>query len=922
MITCPECGTKMLDSAKTCPMCGLSVDEVLMEEEASEAEAEEVPPPPPKPASKADQETKRKKWLEEQRQIQMELLGLTKSKDVKKKVTPAAQPTHGAAQPTTPVADSQPHTTRRPPTVDEAKRPFWDRIDKWAQEGVRIESLESKMDRSVDELHSIFDQFESNLEKMNELWIQVQGLETDGLEEEVQAIEELIKDPNELIAVRKRILKLRGKIAKKKESSLKGRREDDKRKILIERRIAQWKNEGFDVSAIEAHLPDDIDAAWKTYTRVTNNIKEIKQLEEKLDTVDVTAREEEVERLRGLMSDPMQLDAIVEGMKRITGPRDKRAELLRRKIAMWKNEGYVVTSLEKLLDGDLRHVSEEIQKFEKNIEDLRLMREELEKMDISGHEERFEAIIEMMNDPDNIFEIAREIQSFLKELERREMELESQKERELRDEVAAKVREWKDDGLIVDGLEAAQAEDLATLKTVYDQYKHAIAQLESYHKRLEAVNIRGFEDEVESLVQQLKDPLAIDELEPEIEKLEKRVEAEKEGRLIAVIDEFNKRLDEWREEGYVVKRLENVIDVFTSGLKRWKTEGRSIAKLEKMIESDLKVVWEEFNGLRADIGQLEEYAEAFEQLDTAGFEEDANALEAKLNNPDKLDEIQRDLKNLKVAIEKREKEKEEVKDTIPETLKKAKRLRGRQKYKEALAFYNEILAVAPDNSEAKFFKKKCELNIAKRKRDAAKAPKVTATSTEETAVPAGDPNCASCHGTGKCHSCKGTGKCYWCQGSGKCDRCEGTGKDQLGETCTSCGGSGECHWCKSSGKCYWCNGTGRCDRCSPVERAKTGVRASKVPEQILMGTAKGSGGEGENEAAQPTVQAKSKSRSKSKSKSKTKPTPTATSSTDPKSVKKTAKAPVQKEGKAKRREKKVTKVPATKRVKRVKKTRK
>lgn len=199
---------------------------------------------------------------------------------------------------------------------------------------------------------------------------------------------------------------------------------------------------------------------------------------------------------------------------------------------------------------------------------------------------------------------------------------------------------------------------------------------------------------------------------------------------------------------------------------------------------------------------------------------------------------------------------------IPEEqllLDAGKKAYDKKQYEKAVDYFNQVLAIDPENDRAQFYKKRSlsklpagyeaeadELSSGEGLgaansavassglgnpgaqannngavaadpnpgSNAAAQESPPAPDTGGTAAPSsgGDPSCSSCEGTGKCQWCNETGNCNWCSGSGKCKKCGGTGKTGEDE-CSSCKGAGECFSCKGSGQCFWCKGSGKCSKC-------------------------------------------------------------------------------------------------------------
>jgi chromosome segregation ATPase len=137
--------------------------------------------------------------------------------------------------------------------------------------------------------------------------------------------------------------------------------------------------------------------------------------------------------------------------------------------------------------------------------------------------------------------------------------------------------------------------------------------------------------------------------------------------------DIEKKLEELKEleqkEKEKAEKLQQELEArkeLTEQLETWKMDGYVITRLEKIFKDDLDKVKAEFEKFDEDIKKLKELDERFSKLDSEEFKDQMGEIESKLNDPDLIDEIEKDLTNLEQQIAEQDERREELRKIVNE----------------------------------------------------------------------------------------------------------------------------------------------------------------------------------------------------------------------------------------------------------------
>ncbi|MCU0798383.1 MAG: hypothetical protein MUC62_01760 [Candidatus Thermoplasmatota archaeon] len=148
--------------------------------------------------------------------------------------------------------------------------------------------------------------------------------------------------------------------------------------------------------------------------------------------------------------------------------------------------------------------------------------------------------------------------------------------------------------------------------------------------REEAV-IDDFKDRIAEIEMVMDDPMMLDRVVEKMIALEKLIRSEKDNQ---------KRRDEERK-----RRLE-----IRKSLDKYSSEGFKVTTVEQLLDENMNLLEEEFDIFIRQVARLKSLKEKLFKMDATGFEEEVSKLSDKLNDPENLDQVEKELDELKDSI--------------------------------------------------------------------------------------------------------------------------------------------------------------------------------------------------------------------------------------------------------------------------------
>jgi hypothetical protein len=328
-----------------------------------------------------------------------------------------------------------------------------------------------------------------------------------------------------------------------------------------------------------------------------------------------------------------------------------------RRLEEFRAQGYMVSSLEAALNsGEIKAVKDRFEEFEKDAKSLEVLREALMDLDARGFEDDVKAIEAKLKDVSRIVEIEDDVLKLQLKIERRKRaeRKREEEERKERSVYTNRMEEWRSQGYNVARLLKALDTDLGNLEIVFKSYERDVNEAQKLRDMMKDLWGKGFDTELGALDQRLGEVDKVFENEEDLLRIKLRIdrqdkhkavrqEADKEMRL-----RYRRTLDEWKEQGLMVEKLEAIMD------------------------KDTDTIAEAIEKARSEIGRLRVLGEELSELDTTGHEEEVERVLELLRDPTTVHLAEEAILDLQLKVERHRKEerrRKEVEDRTRQELK-------------------------------------------------------------------------------------------------------------------------------------------------------------------------------------------------------------------------------------------------------------
>ena len=348
-------------------------------------------------------------------------------------------------------------TTRR----DEIRKS----LEKYMDEGFKVDMVSQLLEEDINLLEEEFDIFIRQTARLRSLKEKLFKMDATGFEDEVSRISNKLFDPTNLDSVEKEINGLKDGILNQKVRSQN-----------IENAVKEWSGMGFKVSKLENALHKDIDQAEKIYQDYSERIKELTELESKLQGIRHKDLDDMVHKVQLKIKNPELIETVRKEMAYILdvvndmeGLRSKRKEL-NGLLKVWRGQGYRMDHILQLMkeQDTVKGLEEIILQYTRAIASLEALKPNfpMEERGWFPDTERF--IGDNLDNPEMSNEV---LQAFtrLKKLNR--------KEEKRRGEISRKLKELSTRGIDISRVEPLLIGDKSTLDEEYAEFKEKVKKL-------------------------------------------------------------------------------------------------------------------------------------------------------------------------------------------------------------------------------------------------------------------------------------------------------------------------------------------------------------------------------------------------------------------------------------------------------------
>lgn len=523
-----------------------------------------------------------------------------------------------------------------------ARRHLRERLELWGKGGFRVEPLEKLLEHERDQavLDEEFDRFGMAVEALKALTERLGAMDAAGFDERAALVGRKLKDPTMLEDCRRELLRL--------EEDISRARAEQKERAVLKARIEEWRRSGLQTGELETMMDKDISALRKAMVDFRFQIQVYDELVQLLEPLLRSAHSEEAAQLQKELRDFARLGELeekvlalrakteaeaVEAGQELHGELERDLALLE-KLQRWINSGYHVRRLEGALKGDSGALRAEAERLESDIEQLSRTASALEVLDTKGLDRELAHIRAMLNDPDKLPAVRALTENLRSEIGRRK------KEEERRQALRAVAKDWEKKGYDTAALHCALEGDLDKASQEFIVFHTTLAAARDLRRRIDLLELFGFEPELDALRKKLRDPASLEE-----------VRAQTDGLWKAADERARERL----QRRMAARQRRDALKVRLAGHMK---NGLVVDRLEKALELEPEHTEGEFTRFEEEVRRLGELRKRLEGLSFPGYESEMLAIRAMMNDVDRTREIEEGLSALEAKVERARREEE------------------------------------------------------------------------------------------------------------------------------------------------------------------------------------------------------------------------------------------------------------------------
>ena len=209
-----------------------------------------------------------------------------------------------------------------------------------------------------------------------------------------------------------------------------------------------------------------------------------------------------------------------------------------------------------------------------------------------------------------------------------------------RGELEKRLSQWSSEGYTVDRLREMLAQGPGEARLAFETAERGIEKLREVALELKALDVPENYEHVARLRTMLVDPWASSEAEGALVELQ--VQSEKRRK-----EAQRRKREEERRTASLREKYE-----------QWNAGGYAVGTLEEALAGGVEAAEEYARRLEESIVQLRAAEEELRGLDALGFEDERGHIEGQLKSPDKVQQVEESMLQLRIKIEKGKREKE------------------------------------------------------------------------------------------------------------------------------------------------------------------------------------------------------------------------------------------------------------------------
>jgi hypothetical protein len=476
------------------------------------------------------------------------------------------------------------------------------RLEEWKRLGYDVSHLEKLLPGDLEALRKDLAMAHMKVQRAEEMRAELANLKPEHFEKETSEILEDLPDLDKIPLNERRMEALH---------ALVGERAAEMRKRAdLQKRMEEWRISGYDTRRLENALAQDIDTVTKEFLMFRIRVQKLNDLQEELRSLDITGFEEEASAIRaGLMNVDgvpqmrarlseleLKIGKRISEAVRSTEEKKKAKEECMAKMSAWLSEGFYVDGLEEALTQEPAEMSARFSRFEEGVFQARRTRQELDELSAPGFEELAAGIREELRDVSRVEEARRDMRDLWERIDRRAREAEGRKkeEAELRKGLVRQIQGWREQGHVVEHLDALAGGKVEHLRKVVLDFRIQLERRKDLAGILAALDLRGFEGEAARIRDMMKDVGGLDEASASLDRLKDSIRLRREAdarereEMRRTRDSCIDRFMELLAEGYNIEGLESALELPVPELARERERVDAIVLRLKEIEGEVR----------------------------------------------------------------------------------------------------------------------------------------------------------------------------------------------------------------------------------------------------------------------------------------------------------------------------------------------
>ncbi|MGA1820688.1 MAG: hypothetical protein ACMUHU_06745 [Thermoplasmatota archaeon] len=523
-------------------------------------------------------------------------------------------------------------------TIDDEKKEKAELLKK-AEEiegrGYSIQKLKEISKGRLRPFKEMFNLMMNNILRTTEIKEELMDLDRRDIPDEIDDLESSMTDPWALDSYEEKLLELKDRID--------GFR-DARDEVLSE--LKDLVREGYAIDGMEEALKLSLDKFKEFRDDLVSKVSDLKDLGEKLTEMDRRWLDADFEEAEDGLKDPSRIGWLTDKIGRIQEKidiREKKREEAKDDMDAWEKEGFMVTRLQDVVEGDLPEFKDVHKEMKERVQGARELLSRLASLDLKFFKDRGDDVKTRILDPFDLEGAEEALTELAGSIET---------DKELRDRLSARIGKLKKEGWSFKGLEKILEIEPFRLQDTIDDLEDRVTRLSSAVDEMaswDEVEKNNLSDRVKELRGKLKDLGDVETAIDIFKDLEATIQRNREKR-----EDIKKTLTEWKDIGYIIRSTSDLQD------------------------GNIEALSDSFDELSEKIHELENIQEEFDSLDTKHFPKEAEEIEFKLNDPGLLEDIRAEMKDIRSKIladkEKRDEYRQRIMDYVDQGFMGAEKL--------------------------------------------------------------------------------------------------------------------------------------------------------------------------------------------------------------------------------------------------------